>query len=102
MPMQGLSKEEARKKFDSYAEKAKEVLRDKGICDVEIIDSFIDLGDGATALDYLIESLKLLKTADIFCQCHEASEECTRGCYIEHQVWKEYMQPSANSLYFSI
>lgn len=82
-PMYGLSNRELRKVYNQYK---RELQTDYP--EAEFIDSIIDLGDDAKALDYIVESIKMIKEADIV--FFGRNWEATRGCRVEHMVAKEY------------
>ena len=82
-PMYGMSNRELRKVYNQYK---RELSADYP--EAEFIDSIIDLGKEATALDYIAESIRMIKQADIvFFGRHW---EATRGCRVEHMVAEEY------------
>lgn len=59
--------------------------------DVEIIDSLLDLEEGATPLEYLGESIKLLAKADRV--CFAPNFKLYNGCRVEYQCCIEYSKP---------
>lgn len=62
-----------------------------GYGEVEIIDSPLNLEEGATPLEYLGESIKLLAKADRV--CFAPNFKLYNGCRVEYQCCIEYLKP---------
>lgn len=84
LPMGGLSEEQIRKSQATALEKVKEIVGQ----DVELIDTYLDLGEGATVYDYIGESIKLFSQADYIYFVDGWSK--AKGCEVERTVAQLY------------
>lgn len=86
-PMNGKSEEDIRKVRKIAVKQAKKVLGE----DVEVLETYIDLGEDAKPLEYIGESIKILAKADIVFMCDDWHKY--RGCYIEQLCATNYYIP---------
>lgn len=83
-PMRGKTDEEILKEREEAIDKAKDLLKE----DVEVLETFFDLGEGVHPLVYLAKSIEYLAKADIVYFAKGWEE--ARGCVIEHDCCMQY------------
>lgn len=84
LPMNDRSKEEIFEEMNFYKNEVEKYLGEE----VELLDTYFDLGDNARGIDYIAKSIEYLSKADIvyFGRYWRNS----RGCRIEHDCCVEY------------
>lgn len=83
--MNGKSEDDILKERESLIDLAKRILVNE---DVEVIDSYLDLGPDAQPLEYLAESIRLMASADYV--VFSKGWANYRGCKVEHLAAEGY------------
>lgn len=84
LPMGGLSEEEIRESQIAALEEVKMLTNSN----VEILDTYMDLGENATTYDYIGESIKLFSQADAIYFFGDWT--AAKGCLVERVVAELY------------